>query len=129
MFQLDDSKSLHKKWWFHHFHPLKHGCLGYQAELFRITSQLLLYFHGFAHPAKEREFAIFLVLFFFHQILEKNPFFFCATPKKFFTAKTTLLQSHQNLPPKMTQQRISDSERPRNRSKLTQVLVERRHLW
>lgn len=69
--------------------------------------------------------AIFLVCF-YHQIFKTR--FFCATPKKFFTAKTTLLQSHQNLPPKMTQQRISDSERPRNRSKLTQVLVERRHL-
>ena len=25
LFQLDDSKSLHKKWLFHHFHPLKNG--------------------------------------------------------------------------------------------------------
>ena len=36
MFQLDDSKSLHKKWWFHHFHPLKHGCLGYQVNIHRL---------------------------------------------------------------------------------------------
>ena len=31
LFQLDDSKSLHKKWLFHHFHPFKPGCLGYQV--------------------------------------------------------------------------------------------------
>ena len=31
LFQLDDSKSLHKNWLFHHFHPLKNGCLGYQV--------------------------------------------------------------------------------------------------
>ena len=31
LFQLDDSKSLHKKWLFHHFHPFKTGCLGYQV--------------------------------------------------------------------------------------------------
>ena len=31
LFRLDDSKSLHKKYLFHHFHPFKTGCLGYQA--------------------------------------------------------------------------------------------------
>ena len=31
LFQLDDSKSLHKNWLFHHFHPLKYACLGYQV--------------------------------------------------------------------------------------------------
>jgi len=84
MFQLDDSKSLHKKWWFHHFHPLKHGCLGYQAELFRITSQLLLYSTFFycislALPIPQKNAKAIFLVFFFHQIF-KTPIFW-ATPK------------------------------------------------
>ena len=31
LFQLDDSKSLYRKWLFHHFHPFINGCLGLQA--------------------------------------------------------------------------------------------------
>ena len=34
MFQLDNSKSLHKKWFFHHFHPLKTGCLGLFRDIY-----------------------------------------------------------------------------------------------
>ena len=33
LFQLDDSKPLHKKWWFHHLHPFKTGCLGFQVYI------------------------------------------------------------------------------------------------
>ena len=36
--QLDDSKSLHKTGLFHHFHPLKSGCLGYQGDINSISS-------------------------------------------------------------------------------------------
>ena len=35
MFQLDDSKSLHRKWLFHHFHPFINGCLGFQVDVAR----------------------------------------------------------------------------------------------
>ena len=31
LFKLDDSTSLHEKWLFHHFHPLKIGCLEFQV--------------------------------------------------------------------------------------------------
>ena len=34
LFQLDDSKSLHKNWLFYHFHPFKTDCLGFQVVLF-----------------------------------------------------------------------------------------------
>ena len=34
LFQLDASKSLYEKWLFHHFHPLKHGCLEFQEMVF-----------------------------------------------------------------------------------------------
>ena len=30
VFQLDDAKLLHEKCMFHHFHPFKNCCLGYQ---------------------------------------------------------------------------------------------------
>ena len=131
MFQLDDSKSLHKKWWFHHFHPLKkwlfrvpgRAIQNNQSVAFIQHHFFLLYFPGFAHPAVNAKATFSGVLSFPSDFGKKNLFFWPL--QKFFTAQNNFA----SISPKMTQQRISDSERPRNRSKLTQVLVERRHLW
>ena len=43
LFQSDDSKFLHRKWWlFHHFHPFETGCFGFQVHRFKelLESQL-----------------------------------------------------------------------------------------
>ena len=40
-YQLDDFKSLHGKWLFHHFHPFqKTGCLGFQVRFWGDTPML-----------------------------------------------------------------------------------------
>ena len=43
MFQLDDSKSLHKKWLEITKHPFKTGCLGFQVMVFFCSD--MYYFH------------------------------------------------------------------------------------
>ncbi len=36
LFQLDDSKSLHEKWLFHHQTSIKNGCLEFQEVLKKV---------------------------------------------------------------------------------------------
>ena len=95
------------------FPSIKHGCLGYQAELFKNNQSVAFILHFFycismALPIpleRGMEFSCLLSIRFL-----KNPLFFLTTPKVLH-GSPTLLQSHQNLPAKITKQRISDSER------------------
>ena len=38
LFQCEDSKSLYRKWMFHHFHPFINGCLGFQEDIYPLRS-------------------------------------------------------------------------------------------
>jgi len=48
LFQLDDSKSLHKKWLFHQ--TLRNSCLGYQVHVNTEKQTKFWIFHGWAEP-------------------------------------------------------------------------------